>query len=780
MRYTLLLFIILFPNISFSQSKFNALINSSNHKPIDEVYVMAYKDSSFEDPFFAGSFDINKIQFNIPESLDCFFIRVSNLEYELYEEEICKPFEDKYEIILQERHYELNAVMIKGFEKTEIRVEGSVAEIRPGHLLSNNSALTAENVMKSLPEVLISPQENILVRGREIEKIFLYTTPNSPKTEISFSELNTIPAEQIESIKIDYLLSEISLHLKKIKLQGIATNSRLRQYQGRKAYTSLAQDLRLNKGNTYYWLDLQAGTIDTKPVGNSKYLISIPEDETIIANTNSRMKQKYFGSKLFIEHKFDSIYSGGLQLTYNIQESPNETQLNANIGVANTMQSFLNNKSNAHSLAPSLFLQGNYSNGWTLSLKAGILTSLQKADNLGEFNSSIANQDITNSQVLHQRIKTNAYTSVLEGIKQWQATSLNISVKGNYLDNKTDSDYHQVLIGQTPVDSVFTNQIKEYKLEMETSVQTLLWEKYILRATSNITFYNYSFYDTDSEKLTQNKLARILPGFSISAPIKEAKYLTFYGNSYMRSPNFQNLIFRNMSGDGFSENRNNYKLKPFTSYQLGLSYPILPNTITSVYWSTTDNMNINYPYFSDTGVFEGNRKINLSDSQNIGLSLNYSKTFWRKLDLSVNVNGMYNSWKNKEEYAFKTNFINVLSNANLNYSSNTNWFFNLDYTYSSKQKLSENIELRNNSLLNFSVSKKINNSWAVFLKINDLLNSYKLETYALNHVLYESVMRPDQRQITLGINYGFNKGFKQKQPKQNLMDDLNQRIRVNE
>lgn len=117
MRYTLLLFIILFPNISFSQSKFNALINSSNHKPIDEVYVMAYKDSSFEDPFFAGSFDINKIQFNIPESLDCFFIRVSNLEYELYEEEICKPFEDKYEIILQERHYELNTVMIKGFEK---------------------------------------------------------------------------------------------------------------------------------------------------------------------------------------------------------------------------------------------------------------------------------------------------------------------------------------------------------------------------------------------------------------------------------------------------------------------------------------------------------------------------------------------------------------------------------------------------------------------------------------------------------------------------------------
>src|SRR5699024_1951279 len=211
-----------------------------------------------------------------------------------------------------------------------------------------------------------------------------------------------------------------------------------------------------------------------------------------------------------------------------------------------------------------------------------------------------------------------------------------------------------------PVDSVFTNRIKEYKVEVETELNTVLWEKYIARFTSNFIIYDYSFFDTDRQRLSGNKLLRVLPGFSISAPIKETKYLTLYGNSYMRSPNFSNLIFRSLSGDGFSENENNYSLKPFTSYQLGISYPLLPNTIASFYWSTTKNNIINYPYFSQTGVFEGNRKLNLFDSQSQGLSLSYSKTFWQRLFLSINSNIMRNSWENKGEYEFSTNYINML------------------------------------------------------------------------------------------------------------------------
>ncbi|HLS12634.1 MAG TPA: outer membrane beta-barrel protein, partial [Flavobacteriaceae bacterium] len=245
-------------------------------------------------------------------------------------------------------------------------------------------------------------------------------------------------------------------------------------------------------------------------------------------------------------------------------------------------------------------------------------------------------------------------------------------------------------------------------------------------------------------------------------------------------PNFSNLIFRSLSGDGFSENENNYSLKPFTSYQLGISYPLLPNTIASLYWSTTKNNIINYPYFSQTGVFEGNRKLNLFDSQSQGLSLSYSKTFWQRLFLSINTNIMRNSWENKGEYEFSTNFINMLGNVNLYYMSKTNWSFNLDYTYSSKQKLSENIELNNSNLLNFSISKKLDSSWSIFLSVNDFLNSYKLDIYANNSVLYESVIKQDQRYVTFGITYGFNKGFKQKKREENLMDDLNKRIRIEE
>lgn len=782
-KYLLLsLFSILFVDLSFSQDIFKATVSTSNHKPLDKIYVMAYRDASFEDSFFAGSFDGNAFQFSVADSIDCFYIRVSNLEYELYESKICKPVKDTHEIVLRERLYELQTVEIQGLKKTEVLIRGSVAEIRPGDLLTGNSALSADNLVKSLPEVLVSTQGEILVRGRKIEDIQLFISPNSPSKAISTGELSNISVKDIESIKIDYLLSSISVYLKKMKSQGIAGNSRLRQIQGKKAYGSLTQGLRVNRGDTYYWLDLGAKYIDTKPESSSKYLLRLPEDEIVIADANSisRVKQKSFNSKLYVEHRFDSIYTAGLQLSYSISESPDKSQVYSNIGVSNTSQSVLDNKSNNYFLAPSLFLQGVYANGWKLVLRAGMLSSLQKSDNLGVFNHYLHEQAISSSQVLNQRNETNAYTASIAAVKQWNKTSLNLSAKGNYLDNKTDSDYHHNLIGQTPLDSVFSNQIKEYKFELEAAINTVLWGKYLTRLTSNFMHYDYSFYDTNSEELLHTKMVRVLPGFSISAPIKEAKYLTLYGNSYMRSPNFRNLIFSNSSADGFTDNQNNYKLKPFTSYQLGLSYPLIPNTITSIYWSTTDNMNMNYPYFSDTGTFEGNRKINLSDSQSLGLSLFYSNTLLKRIFITANANIMHNSWKNRGEYAFSTDFVSGMGNLNIYYSSKTDWSFNLDYTYSSKQKLSEDIELRNNYLMDFSVSKTLNNSWSTFFKVNNLLNSSILNIYGQNPILYETTFNQDQRFITLGINYSFNKNFKNKRHEENLMEDIDKRIRMSE
>ena len=235
---------------TFSQEVFKATVKNPNLEPQLGVYVMAYSDAKFENSFFAGNFPDATIQFNVPDSLDCFYLRVSDLDYELYESKICKPWRNVSEIVLKERSYELETVVLKGFERTDVRVEGSIATIRPGQLISNNAALTAANVIKSLPEVLITPQENIMVRGRGIDEIYVYTTPNSPRTAISFAELKTIAADQIDTIQIDYLQSEISIYLKHIKTQGIASNSRFRLQQGKQTYGSLAQNLRAYKGDT--------------------------------------------------------------------------------------------------------------------------------------------------------------------------------------------------------------------------------------------------------------------------------------------------------------------------------------------------------------------------------------------------------------------------------------------------------------------------------------------------------------------------------------------------
>src|SRR5690625_6974184 len=121
-----------------------------------------------------------------------------------------------------------------------------------------------------------------MVRGREIEKIYMYATPNSPKTAISFTELSAVAANQIDTIQIDYLQSEISIYLKHIKTQGIASNSRFRLQQGKQTYGSLAQNLRAYKGDTYYWLDLNVGLTDINPTSTSRYLVNLPDRKSVV------------------------------------------------------------------------------------------------------------------------------------------------------------------------------------------------------------------------------------------------------------------------------------------------------------------------------------------------------------------------------------------------------------------------------------------------------------------------------------------------------------------
>src|SRR5690625_7526451 len=94
---------------SFSQEVFKTTVKNPNLEPQFGVYVMAYIDATFEYSFFAGNFPDATIQFNVPDSLDCFYLRVSDLDCELYVSKICKTWYNAYEIVIKKRSNELEA-----------------------------------------------------------------------------------------------------------------------------------------------------------------------------------------------------------------------------------------------------------------------------------------------------------------------------------------------------------------------------------------------------------------------------------------------------------------------------------------------------------------------------------------------------------------------------------------------------------------------------------------------------------------------------------------------
>ncbi len=770
--------LLLAPFVAQSQEKITINIETYDHKPPEGAHLLVYADSTFQNTLYTRVLENEKkISFELPDSIPCFYLWISHLEYEHIQQNFCKPFSKEINITLQENLNQLDEVTIEGFKDTKVTIQGNKAELRLGKIMEENIGLTATTVAKSLPEVFILPGNRILLRGHEVHKIYLHSGSSSTETEISFSRLESIDAKEIDRIVADYLKSDIHVYLKKEK-PGYSFDNTLRFTQGKKFYASYSPKFKIKKGKTYYSLENSIGWTHQNPSGNSNYKLVLPDESNQIVETNglTNHKLKYFNTELFIEHEFDSTYTGGMKLNYALNENLEKNFSRTVINHTESSDATLRDDGNSYSVFPSLYLEGKYSRNWKMSANVGWFTSLQKFVDKGNFDYVLEDKPTHGFQNLKQRIHSNAYAGTLKSEKTWNATTVSVKLKNTYLESKVNSGFQQNLLVGAVIDSTFANQIKENRFELETDLKTTLWTKYLLSLSSNFLFYDYKYENENSDNATTNSVFKWLPGLSISIPLKEDKYLTLFGSSFFKAPNFSNVVFRSLSQDGFINNENNETLKPYATYQFGASYSLFENLNSTISWSKTDNMIMIYPDFADNGSFNGSRKINLSNSYTTGLSLFYSNAFFKRIFLSANANLNHVHWDNKGDYPFSENYFSALGNVSVYYSTKTHWSLNVDYTYSSPQKLSDKVLLKSYSLLNLNVSKQLGKYWALFCDLNNVLDTYRLKIYS-EDVPYNSYNNPDEFYVTLGIKYKIEKRFKKKKNKK-FMEDLEKRTTV--
>lgn len=762
------------------EDNFSAEIQTSEKDTLKYAYVVAYADSLYQNPFYNSQLVNKEIKIAVPDSLSCFYLEISHLNYSVFREGICRPFQKKKIITLTRKIYNLDEVVLEGFEDTKITVVGNISEIRPGKIVGEIEGVNATDIIKSLPGVFVLPGNEIKIRGRKVKEIYLHTSPNSPGINISKERLQNITSENIERITALNNEAELHVYLKKIK-PGYAGDIDLNLNYGREFYSSFSPDFVYNKRETTFWLDSQIGTIHKNPTSAGSYKVDAGQNvpQILTSKSNTDQKTQYFETNLMVEHQFDSIYTGGAQIGYSINKNIMERDLISNIRDHGRNSSITNEDNNSYFFTPAAYLKAMYNSGWSLTLKSGFLTSLQESVNEGTFNYFSEEKSFVGDQFLMQHIKTNAFINQIEIKKKLDKTTLTLEAKNENLNVKTYSDFHQKLINSVIPDSTFSNRLKENKFTLQTKINTTLFKKYLFNFTSSFLWYRYDYNSLNIGTLAQNNLETWLPSVSISIPLKEAKYLTLFGSSYLRAPNLRNIVFNRSTGDGYVVNKNNYNLKPSITYQIGASFSPIKNVNSSLYWSRTKNMYMNYPYFSFSGALEGNRKINLNNNNTIGLNLFYSNTFFEAFFLSSNVNLNYQNWENQEDFPFSTEFTSLLMNHALYYSTKNDWSFHIDYTYSSNQQLSDMVGMKGYSWLNFGVSKSINSHWSLFCNFQNILNSYRPKLYSLSpDILYNSTIDFDSRYISFGINYEFEKRIEEKNQEKSLMNDLNKRIEI--
>lgn len=740
----------------------------------------AYADSTYVNQFHTQIVQGGKIRFSIPDSLNCFFLSVSNLNYYTSQKTICSPFKTET-VQLYKKTIQLEEIVISGFKNTEISVSGNTAEIRPGKVLKSAKGQSAKDVVKNLPEVFVLPDNEIKIRGQNINEIYLHLSPDSPGTTISKEMMNKVNISFVSKIVVLYNERELHVFLDKKNNTGYLLDADLESTQGREFYSSLNPNFSFHKGKTTVWLQPKIGYIKENPTTFGYYKTMIGQDNQLLnSKSNTQDKLDYIGAYLMVEHNIDSVYTSGLQFDYNHnnRKTLNTVSNFSNDGL-NTSEGTTEDLFKYDYFSPSLYFQAKYPSNWTFLLKSGLSKAKSDNSNSGMFSYQLDQEQFSGLQELNQQNDTEVIVNELTVKRTFKSgNSFIFKVYNEKINTSSNTNIVQNLLNVSALDSTFNNKLIENKSIISPELKMSVFKKGLLSISSPMVFYIYENTSGSLEKF-EYITERWLPSFSLSYPIKKAKYLTFFGNTTFRTQNLKNLLFNTISYDGLVTNENNPGLVPSTTYQIGASYSPLNKLQTSIYYLNSSDTYMNYPLFDENALFLGNRKINLSEKELYGLGLSFSNTFFENLFTSNNLNIAYNSWANTGDFNFSTKFASWIMNNSFYYTTTNDWSFRLNLISSSNQRLSEKIKLNSYSRLDIGISKKLNDYFSIYCNANNILNSYRPKLESLDSSIdYFTEINFDKRNAVVGINFNLQKKFEKKDKKENIMRKLKNKIEI--
>lgn len=706
-------------------------------------------------------------------------IRATHLSFEQYERTISTPADlqgvlNLSDIVLTAAQTNLHTITINAIGKSRIRKTGDVVEFIPGKALQAPQ-LKAISIIRALPEVYVL-EDDIQSRGNSIRHIYLHSSDTSAGVLINQAKLLLFQAKEIGRVTIDYNASEMHVYLKARKSPGYAITADAQMTLGKMLFGAVTPVFKLQGKTSGLQLFMDGGTDNRKPVAASAFNSNRDGTSQRFKNDATYKSEKqYAGYYLIFEKTLSKTTVLGIQQDLNAERNT-YTGNALSSGIAENINSNTNDKSRFLLLTNNIYLSQSIDSGKvTVDVSSGFTTTRSSLNNLNQY--SFSNGD--GNQATHQQSNPNLYFGKVEissrELKNW---GMKFRAEFSQLSNPVNTIYQYHQPDAAAVDSTFSNRISQLQMRYNLSANNVFRNGNILSYALELVTYNYK--NKGNDKVMQNifKAARLLPSVSYAIATKANNYLTLFYNTNFRSPYAGSFAFNNDSKDGLSDKTSNADIRPYTSEQLGISYPLVKELTTTFYWMHTRDKVMHYSLF-DQSDYIGDRLINLKLANEWTLSTAYNKSFGDNIYATINGVLQFQKWDNKgREYPFDISFFSGIINTGCFYTNAKGLSLSAEFYLISGQKINDMVRLKPYGQLDIGGAIPLGKRMTFSLKWGDVLGMNKFSLRAVDGI-FTSRSVNDMMNICAGLSFSFEKNYADRKAKSKTSLDDTRKFIIN-
>lgn len=753
----LIIFLMLICQVHFGQVAIKGRVVDNMGKPVAgcNICVSTMRNDTAWNCHITDSAGYYSFRINAGKE-DHITLKATHLSAEVYVKTMAIPANENIEdIVLNPKSTLLNTVTVNAISQSSIGQVGDLTEFIPGKAMLAPQ-LKAASIIRSIPEVYVM-ENDISVRGNAIRHLYLHASDTSAGILIDNAKLLRLPAKTIRRVTVQYNTAEMHIFLKPSNSPGYSVAADGSITIGKMVFGAITPSFKLQSNHSSLQIYTEAGTDNRKPYTEGSFNSNRQGvSEQFDNKSEYKSKKQYAGSYALFETSLSPTTTVGIQQELKMERSRNSGESTSS-AAHELINSSSYDKNRLFLITHNLYLSQSMDSGkLNIDVNGGLTATSNTLNNNNNYTFNTASGNQLTNQDNNSRFYFGKIEITSSRIKNWL---IKFRTEYNRLSNPVGTQYRYHLPGNANTDSSFVNNIVQSQFRSYLSGTNTFRKGNMLTYSIEVVGYHYNNKDANADRQNTFRATSLLPAITYAIATKNNHYLTFFYNKTFRTPYAGSFAFASDSKDGLSDKVSNASIMPYSTHQIGASFPVLKNVTTTLYWSYTENKIMHYSLF-DTGLnFVGDRLINLKTANEFVLSGSYNKSFGENIYAAINAIMQFQHWNNNDRaYPFDISFLSGFVNTGVYYTNTKGMSISTEFYFISGQKLTDLVSLRPYGQLDIGFSMPVRKNFSLFLNWSDVLYTNKISLKSTN-TLFKSYAVNDMMNIRAGVSFNFDRKY---------------------